>query len=204
MRSGKIIRREDASHLRQAAQVLADAHAEAATLLEATRQQAEEEAERIQRDSTEAAAREKSGLMLQAIASRDAYMAEVESELVSVVINAVRSIFSQYNDHERATLAVGKALKALRQQTQATLHVHPSHHDALCAAVPALLRDTPSLQSLIVERDSRLKPGTFVLRSAMGLVETDLESQLRAIENALVRSVRVSDAARHMVAGVPI
>lgn len=123
---------------------------------------------------------------------------------LSVVINAVRSIFSQYNDHERAALAVGKALKALRQQTQATLHVHPNHHDALCAAVPTLLRDTPSLQSLIVERDSRLKPGTFVLRSAMGLVETDLESQLRAIENALVRSVRTSDAARHMVAGVPI
>lgn len=204
MRSGKIIRREDAHHLRQAAQVLADAQAEAASLLASARNQAAEEAERIRRDSETSAAQEKSRLMLQAIASRDAYMAEVESELVSVVINAVRSIFSQYNDHERAALAVGKALKALRQQTQATLHVHPSHHDALCAAVPALLRDTPSLQSLIVERDSRLKPGTCVLRSTMGLVETDLESQLRAIENALVRSVRASDAARHMVAGVPI
>lgn len=204
MRSGKIIRREDASHLRQAAEVLAGAQAEAASLLETARHQAASEAERIRQDGVEAAAQETSRLMLQAIASRDAYMAEVESELVSVVINAVRSIFSQYNDHERATLAVGKALKALRQQTQATLHVHPSHHEALCAAVPALLRDTPSLQSLIVERDSRLKPGTFVLRSAMGLVETDLESQLRAIENALVRSVKASDAARHMVAGVPI
>jgi type III secretion system HrpE/YscL family protein len=203
MRSGKIIRREDAHHLRQAVQVLADAQAEAASLLTSARSQAAEEAERIRRDSETSAAQEKSRLMLQAIASRDAYMAEVESELVSVVINAVRSIFSQYNDHERATLAVGKALKALRQQTQATLHVHPSHHDALNAAVPALLRDTPPLQSLIVERDSRLKPGTFVLRSAMGLVETDLESQLRAIENALVRSVKASDAARHMVAGVP-
>lgn len=203
MRSGKIIRREDASHLRQAAQVLADAQAEATSLLEATRQQATEEAERIRRDIAQAATQEKSRLMLQAIASRDAYMTEVESELVSVVINAVRSIFSQYNDHERAVLAVGKALKALRQQTQATLHVHPSHHDALCTAVPALLRDTPGLQSLVVERDSRLKPGTCALRSAMGLVETDLESQLRAIENALVRSVKASDAARHMVANAP-
>lgn len=204
MRSGKIIRREDASHLRQAAEVLANAQAEAASLLETARHQAASEAEHIRQDGVEAAAQETSRLMLQAIASRDAYMTEVESELVSVVINAVRSIFSQYNDHERAALAVGKALKALRQQTQATLHVHPSHHDALCAAVPALLRDTPGLQSLVVERDSRLKPGTFVLRSAMGLVETDLESQLRAIENALVRSVKASDAARHMVAGVPI
>lgn len=204
MRSGKIIRREEASHLRQAAQVLADAQAEATTLLETTRQQATEEAERIRRDSAQATAQEKSRLMLQAIASRDAYMTEVESELVSVVINAVRSIFSQYNDHERAVLAVGKALKALRQQTQATLHVHPSHHDALCTAVPTLLRDTPGLQSLVVERDSRLKPGTFVLKSAMGLVETDLESQLRAIENALLRSVKASDVARHMMAGVPI
>lgn len=204
MSSGKIIRREDANHLRQAAQVLADAKAEAASLLETTRQQAAEEAERIRRESAEATAQETSRLMLQAIASRDAYMSEIESELVSVVINAVRSIFSQYNDHERATLAVGKALKALRQQTQATLHVHPSHHDALFAAVPALLSDTPGLQSLVVERDSRLKPGTFVLRSAMGLVETDLESQLRAIENSLTRSVKSSDAARHMVANVPI
>lgn len=204
MRSGKIIRREDASLLRQAAQVLMDAQSEATSLLENARHQATEEAGRMRQNSEEAAAQEKSRLMLQAIASRDAYMTEVESELVSVVINAVRSIFSQYNDHERAVLAVGKALKALRQQTQATLHVHPSHHDALCAAVPALLRDTPGLQSLVLERDSRLKPGTFVLRSAMGLVETDLESQLRAIENALVRSVKASDAARHMVAGVPI
>lgn len=204
MRSGKIIRREEATLFRQGAQVLADAQAEAASLLDHARRQAEEEAGRIRQDSAQAAAQETSRLMLQAIASRDAYMTEVESELVSVVINAVRSIFAQYNDHERAVLAVGKALKALRQQTQATLHVHPSHHDALCAAVPALLRDTPGLQSLVVERDSRLKPGTFVLRSAMGLVETDLESQLRAIENALVRSVKASDAARHMVAGVPI
>lgn len=204
MNSGKIIRREDARHFRQATQVLADAKIEASSLLEAALQQANDQAGRIRQEGVEAAAQEKSRLMLQAIASRDAYMTEVESELVSVVINAVRSIFSQYNDHERAALAVGKALKALRQQTQATLHVHPSHHDALCAAVPALLRDTPGLQSLSVERDTRLKPGTFVLRSAMGLVETDLESQLRAIENALVRSVKTSDAARHMVANVPI
>ena len=121
MRSGKIIRREDANHFRQAAQVLADARAEAASLLETARHQAASEAERIRQESVEAAAQETSRLMLQAIASRDAYMTEVESELVSVVINAVRSIFSQYNDHERAALAVGKALKALRQQTQATL-----------------------------------------------------------------------------------
>lgn len=204
MTTSKIIRREDASRLRLASKVLADAQEEAARLLEAATLQATEQAARILQESAETAAQEKSRLILQAIASRDAYMADVELELVSVVINAVRSIFSQYNDHERATLAVGKALKALRQETQATLHVHPTHYDALCAAVTDLLRESPPLQTLVVERDSRLKPGAFMLSSDMGLVETDLESQLRAIENALTRSVKASDATRTKVAGIPI
>jgi len=203
MRSGKIIRREDANILLDAARVLAEAQAEAARVLDTTLRQANEQADALRHDTAQAAAQERSHLMLQAVASRDAYMAEVESELVGVVINAVRSIFSQYTDHERAVLAVGKALRALRQQTQATLHVHPSHYEALCAAVPDLLRDTPPLQSLVVERDSRLKPGTSVLSSAMGLVETDLESQLRAIENALLRHVKTSEAARTKAAGRP-
>lgn len=204
MRSGKIIRREEARQLREAAEVLAQAQETAASLLETARQQATEHADKVRRDSENAAAQEKARLILQAIATRDAYIAEVEIELVSVVINAVRSIFSQYSDHERAAMAVGKALKSLRQQTQATLHVHPSHYDALLAAVGNLLRETPPLQTLVVERDSRLKPGSFVLSSDMGLVETDIESQLRAIENALVRSVKTTEASRHKVAGISL
>lgn len=204
MRSGKLILREDANYLRLASRVLADAKAEAAQLLEAANHQATEQTESIRRESAEAAAQEKSHLILQAIASRDAYMADIELELVSVVMNAVRSIFSQYNDQERATIAVGKALKALRQQTQATLHVHPSHYDALCAAVTNLLRETPPLQTLVVERDSRLRPGALMVISDMGLVETDLESQLLAIENSLTRSVESSNAARTKVAGIQI
>lgn len=113
MRSGKIIRREDANCLRLASKVLADAQTEAAQLLETANHQATEQAERVRRESAEAAAQEKSRLILQAIASRDAYMADVELELVSVVINAVRSIFSQYDDHERATFAV--TARAARQ-----------------------------------------------------------------------------------------
>lgn len=201
MKSGKIIRREDASCLRLASSILADAKAEAAQLLEAANHQATEQAENIRRESAEAAAQEKSRLLLEAIAIRDAYMADIEQELVSVVINAVRSIFSQYSDHERATLAVGKALKALRQETQATLHVHPNHYDALCAAVTDLLRESPPLQTLVVERDSRLKPGAFILSSDMGLVETDFESQLRAIENSLTRSVITSSEAGSGIPG---
>lgn len=204
MKSGKVIRREDALCFRQAPQVLADAQAEAARMLEAARQQAHEEAERIRRESEEAVAQERSRLILQAIATRDAYMAEIEIELVNVVINAVRSIFSQYSDQERTTLAVGKALRSLRQQTQATLHVHPSHYESLCAAVSNLLRESPPLQTLIVERDSRLKPGAFVLNSDMGQIETDLESQLRAIENSLMRSVKTPEAPRHKVAGLSL
>lgn len=204
MRSGKVIPRETATTLREASRVLAEAQAEAVRLRESTLQQATDQARQMLQESAEAGAQEKSRLILQAIASRDAYMAEIEGELVGVVINAVRSIFADYSDHERATMAVGKALKALRHQTQATLHVHPSHHEALCAAVTRLLRDTPPLQTLVVERDSRLKPGAFLLSSDMGTVESDLESQLRAIENALTRSVKVLDSTRPKVAGVPV
>lgn len=204
MTTGKIIRREDAHCFRLAPQVLAGARAEAARLREETLRQATEQAEQIRREAEEASAQERSRLMLQAIATRDAYMAEIEIELVNVVINAVRSIFSQYSDHERATLAVGKALKALRQQTQATLRVHPSHHDALCAAVENLLKQSPPLKTLVVEHDSRLKPGTFVLNSDMGQIETDIESQLRAIENSLMRSVKTPEASRTKVAGLSL
>jgi hypothetical protein len=52
-----------------------------------------------------------------------------------------------------------------------------------------LINACPNLNVLIVESDSRISPGACWLSSDIGVVETDLETQIREIEYTLSRSI---------------
>lgn len=70
------------------------------------------------------------------------------------------------------------------------MRVHPSHYEHFVSIADRLARECPPMQLLTVEQDARLKPGVCVLTCGAGVVETDLEGQIRAIENALLRKMK--------------
>jgi type III secretion protein L len=188
LRDGKLIRREDAACWHTGTQFVEQANREAAAIRSEALEQAEEERRRGYAAGIDAANVERAGIIADALAHRDAYLAAVEPELIGVVLNAVRKIFAEFDEPARVRIVVGKALKTLREQTHATVRVHPSEFEALQASAALLASQYPSLQMLSVESDARIEAGRCVLSTDVGIVETDIESQIREIENAFARS----------------
>ncbi len=194
-RDGKLIRRADAACWKQGQECLAQAEQDAQAFLVKARESALAEEMRGYTIGLGHARSEMAQLILDAAVRRDAYLAAIETDLVGVVLNAVRKIFADFDDTERVRIVVAKALRTLRNQNQVTVRVHPSHRDALQSSVEMLIGASPNLKVLSVERDSRIRPGACSLSIEIGVFETDLETQIREIEHTLGRSI--SSTHRH-------
>ncbi len=185
MKNGKIIRREDADNWRTSQDLLKQAELEVENMRIKAQEHALAEELRGYTTGLEHARTEQSKIVLETILRRDAYFSTIEADLVDVVMNAVRKIFADFSDIERVKIVLAKALSTLRNQTQATVSVHPSQYEALKSSVDVLISSSPNLRVLTVESDSRINPGTCVLSSDISIIETDLEAQIRAIEYSL-------------------
>lgn len=182
---GKILRREDANLWLKGEALLERTRVHADAILAMAQVSADEERMRGFSAGVNAARNEQSQLILDMVARRDLYLGNVEKDLIGVVINALRKIVSDFDDLEKTQIAVASALKALRKQAVATIRVGPSNYEEIRASTNTLIRLCPNLEVLEVEMDPRLKPGACVLISDIGVVETDIETQIRAIENAI-------------------
>jgi type III secretion protein L len=188
LRDGKLIRRDEANSWKTGTQLVEQAKEEAAAIRNAALEQAQEERRLGYAAGLAGAKSEQAQIIADAIARRDEYLMAIEPELTGVVLNAVRKIFAEFDEPERVRIVVGKALKTLREQTQATVRVHPDELDMLQSSAALLASRCPGLRTLSVESDARIEPGRCVLSSDIGIVETDIESQIREIENAFARS----------------
>lgn len=188
-RDGKLIHREDAACWKQGRDWLEQAEREAQALLAKAKECALAEEMRGFATGLDQARSEQAQLILDAAVRRDAYLATVETDLVGVVTHAVRKIFAEFDDAERVRIVVANALRALRNQNQVKVRVHPSQQAALQSSVETLMAACPNLKVLTVESDSRLRPGMCSLSSEIGVVETDLETQLHEIERALKEDI---------------
>lgn len=184
---GKIIRRESVALWADAQAVLADAQRRADELLGEARLGVAEERMRGYAAGMREARYEQAQIMVDAVMRRDAYLAAIEEHLVGVVLSAMRKITSEFDELARTRIAVTNALAALRNLTVATIRVNPAHVDELRALKDRLFHICPYLRVLEIESDPRLESGACMLISDLGQIETDLESQIRAVEHAVAR-----------------
>jgi type III secretion protein L len=182
---GKILRREEVSLWSKGEALLARTRVHADAILAMAHVSADEERMRGFSAGVNAARSEQAQLILDMVARRDMYLGSVEKDLIGVVANAVRKIVGEFDDFEKTRIAVAGALKALRKQAVATIRVGPSNYEEIRASASILMRLCPNLEVLEVEMDPRLKPGACTLISDIGVVETDIETQIRAIESAI-------------------
>lgn len=181
----KIIKRDDAELFRSVDVALQSARDTAVSMLEAASAQATAILEATQARGKEDAQQERDRLIAQAIAYREDWFRGLESELPSVVANAVRVIFAQYEEDHRLAIAVSRALAEMRQQKSIVVRVHPSRHSGVRNTVDCLIFAGHVGTSLTVEADASLEPNACVLTSSVGMIETSLESQIQALEEGL-------------------
>jgi flagellar biosynthesis/type III secretory pathway protein FliH len=132
--------------------------------------------------------------LLAAARARDAWLAEGEGTLRALVIEVARQVLgAELETHPRQVVRlVENALDRERRGRALTVHVSPEDLDVVYGAEPAL-RDKLALpESVHIEVDPSLQRGDCVVTSHLGSVDARLETQLKALREALEDTARAA------------
>ena len=189
----RILRAEEYSRLIEARNLLAAARERAAAI----RAEAEEAYEARKREGYEDGVMEgrmeQAEKMMETAMQAVEYIENIEETLVKVVGSAVRKIIGELDDRERIVRVVRAALVSVRSQQKVLIRVCPADEAAVREALAAMIASAPGGVSFLdVSADPLMKRGDCILESELGVVDAGLETQLKAIENALAGKIKES------------
>ena len=161
----RVLRAADYARLVEANDVLAAAR-ERAAVMAAEAEKAYAERKRAgYEDGLMEGRMEQAEKMMETAMQAVEYIEGVEAKLVGVVTSAVRKIIGELDDRECTVRVV---------------------RNALISSAPN------GATFLDVTADPRMKPGDCILECELGVVDASLETQLKAIEHALLGKIRES------------
>lgn len=168
----------DANALIQAAQAQAEA------IQVAAQEAFEAERQRGFTEGLEEARMEHAEKMIETVGRTIDYFAKVETDMVALVMAAVRKIIDGYDDADRVIIVVKNALSVVRNQKQMTLRLHPQQVETVRGRINELLAAYPGVGYVDIVGDGRLGMEACILESEIGLVEASIDGQIQALEGA--------------------
>jgi len=187
---GPVLKAKDFASVLQAGQVIAEALAEAARILEAAQLAAAAQQEQGYRDGLEKGKAEMAEQLVAMLGQSNLYLAKIEPALVDVVVRALRRVVGEINVHDRVERVVREGLQLLSQNSVVRVKVSPGQEAWMKTRVDTLLAAYPRLQFLEVRADERLPQDGCVLETDLAVIDASVETQLRAIEKALIQAIQ--------------
>lgn len=189
----RVLRAADYASLVEANRLLAMAEQRAAAMAADAEKAYEERRRQGYEDGLMEGRMEQSEKMLETAMQAVEYIEGVEGKLVDVVTSAVRKIIGELDDRECTVRVVRNALAAVRSQQRVLIRVSPDDKDSVRQALAAMISASPGAATFLdVTADPRMKPGDCILECELGVVDASLETQLKAIEHALLSKIRES------------
>ncbi len=170
-----------------AQELLDAARTEAADIVAQAKQDYQREIERGYREGLEQAQLEQVERMLENATRMVDFFSSVEQRMVSLVMQAVRRIMADFDDHQRVMTVVQSGLAVMRNQKQLTLRLSPESVDGVRARAAELLERFPGVGMIDFVPDSRLKGDAAIFESDIGVVEASLDAQIAALEKGFVK-----------------
>jgi len=188
--SARVIKRDEHAFILEGQRILEAARHEAGLI----RQKAETEAAQKRQEGfqqgLEEGKAEIAEHIVQCMGQSAAYFSKVENVMVDLVMRAVRHVIGEMNQRDVAERIVRRALESMRNESQVTVRVAPAQADWLKGRLNAIMQAFPKVQFLHIESDSRMPENGCILETEIGVVDASLETQLKAIEKALIRSMK--------------
>lgn len=176
-----------------------DAGVEARAIIEAAGQQAQallDEAIRLRDDALEAGRRQgyREGLAewdearRGVLHAREALDAKYEAELVRLSVKVAEKIIGDelHTHPETIVSIVRECLSGIRNAQNLTLRVSSSDREEVLQQMDLLYREV-GLRNIQVVGDPSVSPGGCIVESERGIVDARLETQLRRLEEILMR-----------------
>lgn len=188
--TARILKREEHAFLLEGQRIVEAARHEADLI----RQEAQEEYERKRQEGfqkgQEEGKAEISERIVETLGQSAAYFSKVEDAMVDMVVRSIRNVLGEMNQREIVERVVHRALESTRNESHVTVRVSPSQAEWLKTRVNSILQSFPKVQFLNIQPDNRLPEDGCVLETEIGVVDATLETQLKAIEKALIRAMK--------------
>jgi type III secretion protein L len=133
------------------------------------------------REGRRSGAEEAAALLLRTQAHVEGYLQAAHTQMVDLVLDAVRQVLGRYESAELIALMVRQALGAFPQRHVLTLWVAPAMRDALQPGIAALAAETGVTLELC--GDPALQDCQGVLTSPDGTLDIGLEAQLARLRD---------------------
>ena len=184
----RLVKASEVATVRTADEIIAAAEAEAARIREEAKAAFEEEKKRGYEKGLADGKMEIAMQKLDLVDSSVKFMESVEGKMADIVMKALKSCVVEIGDSEMVVQIVRKTMKAvIRTQRQVTVKVAPEMVDSVKARVDALRAEYPTIETLDVVEDPRLKGPACILETEAGVADASVDTQLAAIERSLKR-----------------
>ena len=186
----RVVKSAEAATVTDAAGIIAAAEADAARIREEAKAAFEEERKRGYEKGLADGKMEISMQKLDLVDSSVRFMESVEGKMADIVMKALKSCVVEIGDKEMVVQIVRKTMNAvIRTQKQVTLTVAPEMAPVVRERVAALKADYPTVETLDVVEDPRLKGTACVLETEAGVADASVETQIAAIERSIQRHI---------------
>ena len=184
--SRRLVKADEVATFSSAAEIVATAEAEAARIAEDAKAVYESERKRGYEDGLAEAKETILAQKLDLIAESIDYMQSVEREMGGVVMKALRKCVTDIGDETMTVQVVKKAMSAIvRAQRQVTIRVPADKVQLVKDRMAEILKEFPAVNFTEVIEDPRLTGAACVIETAAGMVESSVDSQLKAIERSI-------------------
>lgn len=184
----RLVKSSDVATVRTAEEIIALAETEAARIREEAKAAFEAEKKRGYETGLSNGKMEIAMQKLDLVDQSVAFMESVENKMADVVLKALKSFVTEVGDKEMVVQIVRKTMAAvIRTQRHVTLKVAPEMASSVRGRLNELRADYPTIESMDVVEDERLKGPACVLETEAGVADASVETQLAAIERSLKR-----------------
>ncbi len=194
--ANKIIKSVDFWAFNCASRIIEKANSEREEII--IKAQATYEKERIRgyEDGKEQAKLEQSANMIAIVSQTVDYFSKVETQMVDLVLDAVKKIISNYTDREQIFAVVKSSLAIIRNQTMITVKVHPSQCEYFSENLDKLKSEFPTIEYINLIADATLEHDACIVESEVGRVESSMCSQINALHMTFQKVFGVQDKNR--------
>ncbi|MCY4472653.1 MAG: HrpE/YscL family type III secretion apparatus protein [Kistimonas sp.] len=183
----KVIKAADYTVVEKSASLIASAKQQARAIRDKSTQAFEEEKRRGYEDGLAQSRMEQSEHMLRMVDQSINYLKEVEDSLANILMMAVKKIIDNYNDRDMVVGLIKSGLNHVRNERQVTVRVPPSQFTHVKDKIADILVDYKGIGVLTPVSDPRLKSGSCILESKLGVVDASVDVQLKALQKRFAR-----------------
>lgn len=188
----KVVKSETYDATIEAAQIVNAAKVQAHKILEEAEQARQAVLESAHAEGYENGLRQWNAAVAEANASRDKYLAENEPELVRLSVRIAQKIVGEElrTNPEAIVRVARECLQRLGRERSLTLRVSSADIDVMRRRIDLLREAVGSHRSIEVVADPAVGLGGCIVESEYGVIDARLETQIRCLEETLLRASR--------------